>query len=273
LLSYEGKKIVDLSTPIDDSSYEVHSTTINRIDWRSGLKKLNKVLLGYGKSPVGTIQYFFGKRIITSRDLPDGEFLSLEIVHASVHIGTHIDFTYHYGSTSGGKPSEPIDALPLEWCIGHGVRLDLRHKRDAAHITNDDIRQVLNKIRYKLQPADIVLICTGASANLGVKDYFANYPGIDVSSIDYLLDNGVKIFGVDTMGIDQPYQRMIGNFRRSGNSSYLWPAHLHGRKRPFAHVERLVNLENLPDYGFTVLCMPIRIRKTGAAWCRSIAII
>ena len=67
---------------------------------------------------------------------PDGAALAWEAVKTDTHHGTHIDAPWHYGPMSEGKPARTIDQLPLEWFIGPGVRLDLRHKPAGATIRN-----------------------------------------------------------------------------------------------------------------------------------------
>lgn len=264
-------KLIDLSSPLDDSAFEVHPLKISRTTHKAGVHKLNKVLMG--RTLKGRIGYLLGKRIIKKEDLPDEEFLSLEMVYSSVHSGTHLDYSFHYGSQSEGRASKPAEAIPLEWCYQDGVRLNLTHKTAAEVIKKSDIQQALAKINYALKPYDIVLIHTGADKLFGGPKYFSDYPGVDVSVIDYLLDNGVKIFGVDTMGIDRPYKFMLGDFLKNKNPNSLWPAHFYGRKREFIHIERLANLGQLPDTGFKVCCFPVRIRKTGAAWARVVGIL
>ncbi|MCM8756746.1 MAG: cyclase family protein [Candidatus Omnitrophica bacterium] len=221
---------------------------------------------------MGKIKYLVGKRIIKEEDLPDREFLSLEIVKACVHIGTHLDYTYHYGSTSQGRASKTAEEIPLEWCYQDGVKLDFTHKKKEDLIKDKDIKEALEKINYKIKPLDIVLLWTGRDKLYGKKDYFSDYPGVDVSCIDYLLDRGVKIFGIDTMGIDLPYSKMLKDFSNSKDTKKLYPAHFYGRKREFIHIERLANLDELPDYGFKVICFPVKIRGTGASWARVVAV-
>ena len=264
-------KIIDLSLPIDDTAFEVHNLEIERISHKQGVKKLNKVLMG--KTLKGRLRYLAGKRIIKKQDLPDEEFLSLEIVHSPVHIGTHLDYSFHYGSLSEGRPSKEASEIPLEWCYKNGVKLDLTHKKPSEVITDKDIEQALNKINYKLEDLDIVFINTGSDKLYGGPKYFADYPGVDISAINYLLDNGIKIFGVDTMGIDRPYKFMMGEFLKNKDPKVLWPTHFYGRIREFIHIDRLANLEKLPDTGFKVICFPINIRKTGAAWSRIVALV
>ncbi len=81
-------KIIDLSLAIDDTAFEVHDMHISRVSHKDGIEKLNRVLLC--KNLSGKIKYLLGKRIIKKNDLPDEEFLSLEVVHSPVHIGTHL---------------------------------------------------------------------------------------------------------------------------------------------------------------------------------------
>lgn len=264
-------KIVDLSLPIDDRAFEVHKLAIERVSHKEGVEKLNKVLMS--KKLSDRIRYILGKRIIKKEDLPDEEFLSLEIVHSPVHIGTHLDYSFHYGSISEGRKSKTADEIPLEWCYHHGVKLNFYHKKPTEVITAQDVEQALKKINYALKPLDIVLLYTGCDKLFGTPKYFSDYPGVDVSAINCLLDQGIKIFGVDTMGIDRPYKFMIADFLEKKNPRVLWPAHFHGRRREFIHIERLANLDLLPDYGFKINCFPVRIRKTGAAWARVVAFL
>jgi len=264
-------EIIDLSLPIDEEAFEVHKVEIERISHKAGVEKFNRVLLS--KTLKGKLEYLLGRRIIREEDLPDGEFLSLEIVHSPVHIGTHMDYSFHYGSKSEGRPSKTSDEIPLEWCIQDGVRLDFTHKKPGEVIKDEEVGQALEKIGYSLKPLDIVLFYTGADKFFGRPEYFTHYPAIHTSTIDFLLDSGVKIFGVDTMGIDRPYKFMIKEFLETKDASKLYPAHFYGRKREFIHIERLANLGSLPDFGFKVHCLPVRIKNTGAAWARVVALL
>jgi kynurenine formamidase len=223
------------------------------------------------KTLLGRVKYLLGKRILKKEDLPDEEFLSLEVIHSPVHIGTHLDYSFHYGSKSEGRPAKTAEEIPLEWCYADGVKLDLTHKKPNEVIKAIDLEQALKRINYALKPHDIVLLHTGADKLFGGPKYFSEYPGIDVSAIDFLLDRRVKIFGVDTMGIDRPYKFMLKEFLEERKP--LYPAHFYGRKREFIHIERLANLDKVPATGFKVICFPVKIKCTGAAWARVVAIL
>lgn len=262
-------KIIDLSLPIDEKAFEVHKVEIERVGHKQGVEKFNRVIMG--KTLSGRLAYALGKRILKKEDLPDEEFLSLEVVHSPVHIGTHLDYSFHYGSKSEGRASKTAEEIPLEWCYADGVKLTLTHKKPVEIITAGDLEESLKKINYNLKPKDVVLLYTGADKFYGSPKYFSEYPGVDVSAIDFLLDRGIKIFGVDTMGIDRPYKFMLKEFLEEKKP--LYPAHFYGRKREFIHIERLGNLGKVPDSGFKVICFPVKIKNTGAAWSRVVAIM
>jgi len=264
-------KIIDLSLPIDEKAFEVHKVSIERISHKAGVEKFNRVIMG--KTLAGKLQYALGKRIVKKEELPDEEFLSLEIVHAPVHIGTHLDYSFHYGTRSEGRSSKTSEEIPLEYCYQDGVKLDLSYKKANEVIKAEDIKLALEKINYQLKSLDIVLLYTGADKLYGGAKYFTDYPGVDVSAIDYLLDRGIKIFGVDTMGIDRPYRFMLKEFLETKDPKTFYPAHFYGRKREFIHIERLANLDKLPGHGFKIICFPIRIKNTGAAWARVVALL
>jgi kynurenine formamidase len=263
--------LIDLSLPIDEKAFEVHKVEIERTSHKAGVAKFNRVIMG--KTLLGKLRYALGGRILKKEDLPDEEFLSLEVVHAPVHVGTHLDYSFHYGSTSENRPSKTAEEIPLEWCYADGVKLDLAYKKPNETIKDEDIVSCLKKINYSLKANDIVLLRTGADKFYGGPKYFSDYPGVDTSTIDYLLDKGIKIFGIDTMGIDRPYRFMLKDFLEKKDVKYFYPAHFYGRKREFIHIERLANLEKLPDFGFKVICFPVKIKQTGAAWSRVVAII
>ena len=263
--------IIDLSLPIDEKAFEVHHVDIERISHKAGVEKFNRLVMS--KTIKDRIRYLLGKRVLKKEDLPGEEFLSLEIVHSPVHIGTHLDYSFHYGSHSEGHVAKTAEEIPLEWCYAEGVKLNLTHKKPGETINAEDLKRALKKINYSLRPFDIVLLQTGADKLYGSPQYFSDYPGVDISAIDYLLDHGIKIFGVDTMGIDRPYKFMLSEFLKDKKQHPLYPTHFYGRKREFIHIERLANLNKLPNHGFRVVCFPVRIKNTGAAWARVVAIV
>ena len=265
-------KIIDLSLPIDDTLVETHAAKIDRITHAKGVEHFNEVVMS--KTPDGRKRFERGERLVRPDEIPDAEMLSLEIVHSSVHMGTHVDAPFHFGTRSEGKPARTIMDLPLEWCYAPGVVLDLTHLKYPQNITKPDIELALNKISYKLKPFDIVLIYTGADKLVGTNDYVHKYVGMMPDGLEFILDQGVKMLGIDSIGLDRPCFEMFGEFLATKDKSKIWPCHFLGRRREYAHIERLGNLGAIPKpFGFTVSCLPVKIRDAGAGWARVVAIL
>jgi kynurenine formamidase len=212
---------------------------------------------------------------INASDFPDSLALATDVVSGSAHSGTHVDAPFHYGPTCGGKPSKTIDQIPLEWCYGPGVLLDLRHKPPGSEITVEDLQASLAKINYTLKPGDIVLLHTGCDKYWGTdtQTYLKMQSGLGIAGLDWLLDRGVKCIGIDAWTLDRPVPAMVESFKKTGDNRHLWPTHMHGRKREYLQIEKLANLEQLPKpYGFLLSALPIKFQGCTAGWCRAVAI-
>jgi len=206
-------------------------------------------------------------------DLPGGLSYADEQLSLNSHAGTHLDAPYHYHPTSEGRPSKTIDEIPLEELYGHGVRLDLRHKKPGEKVTVQDIKDALAAIEYTLQPGDIVYLWFDADKTFGTADYWNQYPGMSAEATRYILDHGVKLIGTDAVGFDIPFHYMAEEFQRTGDRSKLWEAHFVGIEKEYYHIEKLANLDKLPPYGFITMAFPIKLEKCSGAWCRAVAII
>ena len=265
-------RIIDLSLPIDDTLVETHAATIERITHKAGVEHFNWVVMN--KQPGGQERFDCGERVANAQEIPDGEMLSLEVVNSSVHMGSHVDAPFHYGSICEGKPAKQIMDVPLEWCYGPGVRLDFTHLKFPDAIGRKEVVAALEKINYKLKPMDIVLLYTGGDKLLGTDDYVNKYVGCTPDAIEYLLDGGIKMLGIDTIGLDVPWFLMFKEFLATKDRSKIWPCHFLGRKREYCHMERLGNLGAIPkSFGFTVSCLPVKVKNAGAGWSRVVALI
>ncbi len=265
-------KIIDLSLAIDDTLVETHSAKIDRITHAAGVEHFNEVVMS--KTPQGKERFAKGDRVAKPSEIPDAEMLSLEIVHASVHMGTHVDAPFHFGSKTEGRLSKKINDVPLEWCYGPGVVLDFTHLKYPQNINKEEVVKALNRISYKLKPKDIVLIYTGSDKLLGTPEYVNKYVGVLPDALEFILDQGVKMLGIDAIGLDKPCFEMFGEFLSTKDKSKIWPCHFLGRRREYAHMERLGNLGAIPKpFGFTVSCLPVKIKDAGAGWARVVAIL
>src|SRR5262249_17390702 len=183
----------------------------------------------HGDEELQQMQRFFGVRL---EDLvwSNGLGWAVEEVHAITHTGTHVDAPYHYGPVSEGRPARTIDQVPLEWCFAPGVVLDVRHRAAGQFITVDDLEGALRQIAYRLRPLDIVLLHTGADKRLGSPDYFAQ-PGLGREGVLWLVEQGVRVIGIDAYTLDRPFAAMAADYRRTGDGRFIWPAHFAGIER------------------------------------------
>jgi len=205
--------------------------------------------------------------------LPEGRFAAEEIAKLSTHAGTHLDAPWHYGPTSEGRRAKTIDEIPLEWCYGDGVVLDLTYKKAGELISARDVQQALVKINYKLKPFDIVLIRTDVSKHYGEPGYEKMHPGMGRESTLWLIEQGIKVMGIDAWGWDRPFGPMLKEYE-SGVKDAIWGAHYVGKEKEYCHLENLANLDLLPKpYGFKVAVFPAKIKEASAGWVRAVAII
>lgn len=203
-------------------------------------------------------------------DFREGLFCSMEEVTLQTHQGTHLDAPWHYYPTSEGKPSKTIDQIPLEWCYGDGVVLDFSHNKRGEGISTNDLKKALEKIGYQLKPFDIVLIRTDATKHFGELDWENLGIGMTAESTRWLIEQGIKVIGIDSWTIDKPFDSVI----KSGKMHEFFECHYLGKELEYCHLETLVNLDKIPvPFGFKIAVFPIKIEGASGGWVRAVAIV
>ncbi len=190
-----------------------------------------------------------------------------------VHSTTHMDAPWHYAPTCAGQPAKTIDEVPLDWCYGPGVVVDMKHKDDFDPITVEDIQRFLTEQSIELQPGMIVLIKTGRDQYMGTKAFFEKGTGMSAAATEWLIQQGIKVMGIDQWGWDLPLPHLIREAKKTDNPELFWEAHLVGVEHEYCHMEQLTNLDTLPYSGFTVAAFPLKIKGGSAAPARVVAIL
>lgn len=190
-----------------------------------------------------------------------------------VHATTHVDAPWHYSPTVNGEKAKTIDEIPLDWCYGNGVVLDMTHKADFDPITVTDIQQALAHINVTLQPGTIVLVKTGRDKYNGTPDFHKKGTGMSKEATSWLIAQGIKMMGIDQWGWDLPLPYMISQAKKTRNKELFWEAHLVGQRQEYCHMEQLVNLGALPPSGFKVCVFPLKIVGASAAPARVVALL
>ena len=258
------KKFIDISMPLENDVRSDPDIARPRIEY-----------LGHQET-IPRIQSFFPE--LKAEDLPDAAGWAVERVTLTTHNGTHLDAPYHFHPTmnhASGTPqrSWTIDEVPLEWCFAPGVRLDFRHFPDGYVVTSDDVRAELRRIGYTLSPGDIVLVNTRAGSRYGHQDYVEAGCGMGRDATLFLLESGVRLTGTDAWSWDAPFVYTKQKVAETKDMSLIWEGHKAGRDIGYCHLEKLHNLEALPDFGFTVSCFPVKVKAASAGWTRAVAIL
>jgi kynurenine formamidase len=268
LRSLQNVQIIDLSVPISSKTAEPQPPQIEYVHHRRAADELATLATRLLRdvqpdSPA-----------ISTDAFRDGLGLANENLFLDSHAGTHLDAPWHFGPLCENKPAKTIDQIPLEWCWGPGVRLDLRHKKAGELITPQDLSDALARLSYSLNPFDIVLLMTGADRRFGHADYFAAHPGMGRDATLWLIDHGIKVAGIDAWGFDRPAGAMLRDYVHSHDADAILPAHMVGREREYCHIEKLANLDKIPcSTGFWVSCFPIKIERGSAGWTRAVALV
>ena len=253
-------KIVDLSIPLENDipadppqqkvsiNYFTHESTVEQI-----------------------ASYFPGLR---REDLPDGLGWAVEHVNISTHNGTHVDAPWHYHPTmDGGVRATTIDEAPLDLFYRPGVKLDFRHFDDGYLVTPKDINDELDRIGHTLKPLDIILVNTKAGERYGKKNYIDSGCGFGRDATLYLIKQGIKVVGTDAWSWDAPFSHTARRFSETKDASLIWEGHKAGREKGYYQIEKLHNLDLLPDNGFLVSCFPVKVKNGSAGWTRAVAIL
>lgn len=163
-------------------------------------------------------------------------------ISVNSHTGTHVDAPTHMvpGSTKG------LDSYPIEHFAGRGVYIDAT----AKAITLEAVQQA------GLRPGDIVLFHTGMSNTYYESAYYDDYPAMPEDVAHYLVEQKVKIVGVDMCSPDhEPFE--THRILLAGDVLIA---------------ENLTNLDALAGQMFDVYALPIRL-DIDAAPARVIAVV
>ena len=256
-----AKRIIDLSIAIEPDLPSDPPMMIPQIEYT-----------GHAEGADQMTDFFPG---LNKDQLPESLGWAVETVHLTTHSGTHLDAPFHYHPfMDKGKRALTIDDIPLEWCFSDGVLLDFSHKADGERITSKDVATELDRIGYALKELDIVLVRTGADKAWGRPEYLVTGAGMTRESTLYLLDQGIKVVGIDAWSWDRPLPFLAMEFQETGDPGVIWEAHFAGIEKGYCHMEKMAGLDKIPKpHGFKVACFPVKIKSASAAWTRPVAIL
>lgn len=154
-----------------------------------------------------------------------------------------------------------------------GVVIDMSHKPDFEAISAKEIKDFLSKKKIQLKKGMIVLIRTDRDRLMGTKDFPDKGTGMSAEATEWLIDQGIKVMGIDQWGWDLPLKYQIKKSKETGNREVFWEGHLVGTRKEYLHIEQLTNLKSLPCSGFKVCVFPLKIVGASGAPARVVAMV
>lgn len=161
--------------------------------------------------------------------------------------GTYVDAPFH--RFAGGKD---LSELPLESLADlHAVVVRAAGRGraiDADAFAGIDVR------------GKAVLVHTGHAGRWGTGAYFEEHPFLTRAAAEHLRDSGARLVGIDSLNIDD-----TGDGTRPVHTVLL------GAEIPVC--EHLRGLELVPDHGFRLYAVPVKVKAFGTFPVRAFAAV
>ena len=171
---------------------------------------------------------------------------------------THVDSFSHLDPTPG---AETIDQMSLDLFYGPAVCLDVTGFAPQTDITAEDLDRIEAESPVQVQRGDIVLFHTATwNRYVGDKRYLTDFPGLGESAAEWIVQRGVKTFGMDSPTPDNPASR-------------TYPVHMMCRREHITHYENLANLDQVVDRRFTFVGFPLKVRGAHGGPTRAVALV
>lgn len=171
---------------------------------------------------------------------------------------THVDSFSHLDPDPS---AETIDQMSLELFYGTAVCLDVSDIEPRTDITASDLERIERASTVEVRQGDVVLFHTAAwNRYQGDPRYLSEFPGLGESASRWIVDRGIKTFGVDSPTPDNP-------------ASATYPCHMMCRREHITHYENLANLDRVVNTRFTFVGFPLKVLGAHGGPTRAVAII
>ena len=115
---------------------------------------------------------------------------------------THVDSFSHLDPDPS---AETIDQMPLDLFYGDAVCVDVTGAEPRTDIPVSRVEQGLADAAQEVRAGDILLFYTGTATKYGgTPEYVTEFPGLSADVADWIVEKGVKSFGIDTCTPDNP---------------------------------------------------------------------
>jgi arylformamidase len=172
-----------------------------------------------------------------------GHNLRLSAIHASVHLGAHVDAPSHYH-----QAGVPITEMPLDLYYGDCQVVEVRSCGSDSRV---GIEHLVGAIQ-----APRILLKTRSFSDFNCWD--ESFWGLCPELIRYLASKGVRLIGVDTPSVD------------CSDDKELF-AHQAVYKHGLAILEGLV-LDAVPAGHYTLVALPLKLADADASPVRAVLV-
>lgn len=204
-------------------------------------------------------------------EMPGGYYYASNRLEMAEHGGTHIDAPIHFS-----KDGQTLDQVPLERLLGAGVRIDViaECSRDRDYrVTIQDFER-WEAVHGRIPNRSIVLVDTGFARYWPSRQQYLgtelkgpegvqalHFPGLHSEAAAWLVrERLVKAVGIDTASIDY-------------GQSTKFEVHVALLSQNVPVFENLSGLRDLPDQGFDVIALPMKIAGGTGGPLRVIAVL
>ena len=123
----------------------------------------------------------------------ENEGYNLSTLVMGTQTGSHVDAPYHF-SNEGAT----IDQMELDFFLGDAIVVRVTDKKAEEAITMEDIEPY----KEQITPGKIVLFNTNWYKKRGTEEFF-HHPYVNGEVAHYLVEQGVRFIGIDTINADQ----------------------------------------------------------------------
>jgi kynurenine formamidase len=170
---------------------------------------------------------------------------------------THVDSFSHLDPEPG---AQTIDQMALDLFYGPALCLDVSDVPVKTDITAAHLDAALAASGLQMNSGDMLFLYTATFDRFqGTPEYLSEFPGLGESGAEWIVEKGVKTFGVDSPTPDNPVSR-------------TYPCHMMCRREHITHYENLI-LTEVVGKRFTFVGFPLKVVGAHGGPTRAVALV